>query len=233
MSADNVVHVNVISDIVCPQCWIGKRTIELAAQREGIILQLEWLPYQLDAQLPRDGVDRMAYYTQKFGVHAAAVELDYRNNQLNHRGLAMGLELKYYEGQKIFNTYDAHKLMLYAKNTGGLGVQNELQEILFRKYLNEGVSLSKNELINAAEEVGIAVSEAKHLLSSDDSRLDKELQDELVQARSNKSLTAIPCFIFPNGKHINGTADIEEFAQLLQQSIQFNHNSTVKTCIYC
>jgi len=211
------VVVNVISDVVCPWCYIGKRTIELAAAEAHVSVDLRWHPFQLDDTIPVDqSQDKMEVYTKKFGARAKELVAD-PNNMLNKRGRPMGIAFEYFPGSKVFNTRRAHRLLQYALQKGGSELQNRVQEVLFRRYFTEGKDLGLvAELVQAAVEAGMAHDDVVALLQRPESTAEtRELNAELQ--RSHSTCTGVPHFTFASGKVISGGDSIEAFAAALKR----------------
>lgn len=207
------VKVNVISDIVWPWCWIGKRSIELAAVEAKVDLDITWHPFQLDPSIPPEGKDKLAHYKQKFGPQAESWLVN-PNNRLNERGRPMGIEFVYHQGSRIFNTRPAHQVLLFAKKVGGTSLQNKLQEVLFRRYFKEGQDLGTIEALKAASmEASMNGDDVVKLLQSKEG--EQEMNKEL--AVSHKSCDGVPFFIFPSGRTISGGQEIATFAKLLTE----------------
>jgi predicted DsbA family dithiol-disulfide isomerase len=213
-----IAKVTVISDVICPWCWIGKRSIETAAaQLPDVQLELEWKPYMLDPALPHDGVDKLQHYQKKFGARAKSMLQD-PDNALNQRGRPIGIEFNYFEGSKVFNTLDPHKVMAFAHQKGGIALQNQLQEVLFRKYFKEGRNLGDRvELLDAAREAGLAESDVTAILDAGASHpLHSQVVREVQSAQSR--ISGVPHFIFSNGEEISGGESVGRFASAVNRA---------------
>src|SRR5436305_11403390 len=129
-----VLQVDVISDVICPWCYIGKRRLEKAViaiegQHE---VRLRWLPFQLNPTMPKEGISRREYRTKKFGSWERSLELDAR---LIEVGKAEGIDFAFDKMERTPNTLDAHRLIWLADKEG---VQGAVVEALFRAYFIEG-----------------------------------------------------------------------------------------------
>ena len=194
---------------------MGKRAIERAAQRiPELELQLVWKPFQLDPRLPASGKDKMQHYLQKFGPSAKSFLVD-PNNMLNTRGKPMGIEFVYHEGSKVFNSFNAHKL-LAAAGLESVQKQNALMEVYFRQYFKEGKSLGlPEELIPGAVEAGMSEAEVRKVI--DDDHLTEVVGDEL--ANSHAKVRGVPHFYFPGGGEISGGESTETFERTLRAAM--------------
>src|SRR5690242_9620634 len=133
-SLSEVSAIEVVSDVVCPWCFIGKRRLEKALALAGQeSAQIHWKAYELNPQAPKEGLDRQAYRTRKFGSAAYARELETRVIQA---GAGDGIEFRFDRIERVPNTLDAHRLIWLAGRDGGS--QDAIVEDLFRAYFIEG-----------------------------------------------------------------------------------------------
>ncbi len=126
------MRIDIVSDAICPWCWIGRANLAAALEELGWDAEIHWHPYQLNPDMPREGVERATYRTRKFGSLARSQELD---AQVTAAGAAAGLEFRLGEQKRTPNTILAHRL---AKFADGQGLQNALVEVMFRAYFQEG-----------------------------------------------------------------------------------------------
>jgi predicted DsbA family dithiol-disulfide isomerase len=212
-AARPTIPITVVSDVLCPWCWIGKRSIELAANEAQVSIDLHWKPYLLDPSLPREGVDKLQHYVKKFGARAQAMVVD-PNNPLNQRGRPMGLEYTYHEGSKVFDSLPAHRLLYFARSKFGSEAQNRVQEVLFRRYFKDGENLGGDSaLLEAAKEAGLPEEQTKAYLASTE-------DFDVVKAEVRKAqqvVDGVPFFTFPSGKQISGGEAVTTFAQVLKK----------------
>ena len=142
----------VVSDLICPWCYIGKRRLE-AALRElprGTDVSVSWHPFQLNPELPLQGMDRNEYRHRKFGKWERCQAMDAR---LIEVGMTVGIEFRFDLQSNIPNTFDSHRVIWLA---GQLGVQDAVLEALFGAYFCEGVNLSNRaKLIEVAASAGL------------------------------------------------------------------------------
>ncbi|RYJ00400.1 MAG: disulfide bond formation protein DsbA, partial [Acetobacteraceae bacterium] len=130
-------RIDIVSDAICPWCWVGKRNLEAALAQlaaEGERFEIFWRPFQLNPDMPPEGVERAAYRAAKFGSETRGRELD---AQVAASGRAAGLEFRHDLMLRTPNTIDAHRLIRLAGGLGGT-VQNDLMEAIFRGYFQEG-----------------------------------------------------------------------------------------------
>jgi predicted DsbA family dithiol-disulfide isomerase len=199
MTAANLaLTADVISDVVCPWCYIGKRRLEaalatLSAREPALRTEVRWHPFQLNPDVPRAGVDRRAYLEAKFGAARRAREIYAR---VEAAAQTVGLALDFDRIARQPNTLDAHRLIAWAQGVEGEGV-NGLVEDLFRAYFVEGRDIGvRDELAAIAGAAGYDAEAVRTLLDSD--RLAAEVAAADRRARE-LGIGGVPFYIF-NGK---------------------------------
>ena len=144
--------IDVISDVICPWCYIGKRRLEkaLAALDRQHEVRVHWLPFQLNPQMPKEGISRREYRTKTFGSWERSQELDAKIVAV---GEAEGIHFAFDRIERTPNTLDAHRLIWLAEKQG---VQDAVVESLFRAYFIEGKDISNRQiLLNVVAEAGL------------------------------------------------------------------------------
>src|SRR2546421_6598628 len=159
------LEISVISDVICPWCFIGKRRLEKAvATVEGQHeVRVRWLPFQLNPQMPKEGISRRVYRTRKFGSWERSLELD---AQVAAAGAREGIHFAFDRMERTPNTLDAHRLIWLAQKEG---VQDAVVEALFRAYFTEGRDISRAAvLLDVVAEAGLDRGRAEAVLNSDE-----------------------------------------------------------------
>src|SRR6516225_5115308 len=131
--------VDVLSDVICPWCYIGKRRLEKAVAALGGPVKVRWLPFQLNPTMPKQGISRREYRTKKFGSWERSQELDARVIEV---GKAEGIHFAFDRIERTPNTLDAHRLIWLAEKQG---VQGAVVEALFCAYFTEGRDISHRQ----------------------------------------------------------------------------------------
>jgi predicted DsbA family dithiol-disulfide isomerase len=156
--------VDVISDVICPWCYIGKRRLEaaIASRREQTEVLVRWHPFLLNPNMPQAGINRRDYRTTKFGSWERSLELD---AQVTAAGRTEGIPFAFDKIERTPNTIDAHRLIWLA---GEKGVQDAVVEALFRAYFTEGRDISNRQtLLDVVAGAGLDRSRAVELLTGD------------------------------------------------------------------
>ena len=166
----------MISDVICPWCYVGKRRLEKATAAVGGPVAVRWVPFQLNPAMPKEGVSRGEYRTRKFGSWERSPELDARVVAV---GQSEGIQFAFDRIERTPNTLDAHRLVGLAEKQG---VQDTVVEALFRAYFTEGRDISNRQtLLDVVAEAGLNQHGAEALLNSNDGL--EAIKDADAQAR--------------------------------------------------
>jgi predicted DsbA family dithiol-disulfide isomerase len=209
-----VLHVDVISDVICPWCYIGKRRLEkaVAALDGQHEVRVRWLAFQLNPTMPKEGISRPEYRTKKFGSWERSQELDAKIVAV---GEAEGIQFHIDRIERTPNTRDAHRLIWLADKEG---VQDAVVEALFRAYFTEGRDItSRQTLIDVVAESGLDPNKAEGVLNSDDGQEAIKATDELAR---RFRVEGVP-FIILNGKeNLSGAQPPDAFLGALRQAVE-------------
>jgi predicted DsbA family dithiol-disulfide isomerase len=205
------LHVDVVSDVVCPWCFIGKRRLEAALELvPDVAVEINWRPYFLNPWIPREGIDRQTYLETKFGsveryaviaervVAAAALEgLLYASDAMSRQP----------------NTLDCHRLILWSRSaTDPANMKQRLMEL----YFSEGADLTDSKtLIQAAVDCGMDGDLVRRLLASD---ADVDRIESEANAAKEAGIDGVPCFIFGGSTIVTGAQSPEYLASAIERT---------------
>jgi len=192
--------IDVVSDVVCPWCFIGKKRLEDALQlRPDIPVEVRWHPYFLNDWVPREGISRDEYLTTKFGSPERYKSIAGRVAQA---AKADGLDYQMDKIARQPNTLDCHRLILWARNAGNAA---KMKQRLMELYFTEGADLTDREvLVKAAADCGLDPELTRELLASD--RDVDRVTQEAEQAK-RAGIDGVPCFIFGGVLAVSGAQD--------------------------
>jgi predicted DsbA family dithiol-disulfide isomerase len=206
-----VIKIDIVSDVVCPWCYIGKRRIEKAMKTlDGEFeFDVNYLPFELNPQVPKEGLNQKEYLSKKFGSEE-------KYNQITDRvkGVASEEGLHFdFSKQKISpNTNDAHRLIWFAKKEGK---QLEVKEALMKAYFEQGVDLTKKEnLVATAASTGLDAARAALFLDSDEGAAEVSALQELNRQRG---ISGVPFYIINNQYGISGAQPTDVFVNALKE----------------
>ena len=209
--------VDVVSDVVCPWCYIGKRRLESALARlveedAGAVPEVRWHPFQLNPDLPPEGIDRRAYLTAKFGGPERAAAI---NARVQAAAQSSGLGLALDDIRRQPNTLDAHRLIAWAQQQPGV-VADRLVERLFRAHFIEGRFIgAPDELARLAGDAGADADAARAMLASD--ALREEVASADVRAR-RMGVQGVPFFIFAGAVALSGAHEPDTLLDAIRQA---------------
>lgn len=201
--------VDMISDVICPWCWIGLTGFLAAArQRPQIPITLTLRPYQLDPDVPPGGADHRARLLDRFGGDAGRLRAAGR--AVEEAGAAVGLAFAFDRISRTPNTLDCHRLLRWA---GGAGVGLEAAQALFAAYFVEGEDLSSREtLLAIGRGLGLDGPVLAGLLDSDADVA--QVQHEIAVAR-RMGIGGVPCFVFDGALAVMGAQSPERFVRAI------------------
>ncbi len=203
------MEIDVVIDVVCPWCYVGKRQLDKALSQKPDRPQIRYRPYQLAPDMPQEGMDRRAYYRRKFGDNPQAKAA--RQNLLD-LGDSLGIAFDFESDVQVANTLDAHRLMRWAMSAG---CQEAVAEGLMRRYFEEARFLGDHALlVETAEEAGMDADLVRKLLADD---TDKALVTQDVQTAYRIGVTGVPTFIVDNKAAISGAQDAETLLKFFGQ----------------
>jgi predicted DsbA family dithiol-disulfide isomerase len=205
--------VNVISDVICPWCYIGKRRLEKAiasfeCQQE---VRVHWLPFQLNPTMPKEGISRKEYRIRKFGSWERSLELDAK---LVAVGQTEGIHFAFDRIERTPNTVDAHRLIWLADQQG---CQDAIVESLFVAYFTEGRDISNRQtLIDVVADSGLKRQLAEAMLNSEEGIDAIKAAEEL--SRQHR-VDGVPFFIINNEITMSGAQQPDAFLDAFREAM--------------
>ena len=206
------VTVEIVSDAVCPWCWVGKRRLEAAETilRDRYDIVSVWKPFELNPGLPPEGLPRDEYRKLKFGSLDYSRRLD---RQVAEAGDAVGLEFRHDLMKWTPNTVDCHRLIRFA---GIEAKQDALVEALFRAYFEEGRNIGDHAvMVDIAESVGLDPARVAEMLASSEGA--DEVHEELTGARQ-MGISGVPTFMIGGQPIFSGAAPADLLARAIVQA---------------
>jgi len=204
------ILVDVISDVMCPWCYIGKKNLDAAvAELSDFNIEICWRPFQLDPTLPKEGKDRKQYLNEKFGGADGARDI---YNRIKSAGSDVGIDFNFGAMKVSPNTLDAHRVIRWA---GGQGeeVQEKLVRRLFEVFFREGGNIGDDEvLVTAAIDAGMDGNIVRDLLASDKDKV--EVRNEIAQAQKI-GVTGVPYFLINTKYGVPGAQPVDKLVEAL------------------
>ncbi len=206
---DNVVEIDVVSDVMCPWCYVGKKRLEKALELipQDIDVKINWRPFQLDPTIPAEGRDRKKYLSDKFGTPEQVAE---KYDPIRQAGKDENIPFNFDEIEVSPNTLNAHRLLRWAGETD---LQDAMSERLFVAYFIEAANLTDNAvLVDLAVEVGLERDVVQRLLAGDADL--KEVKQEMLQYQQ-MGVRSVPTMIIGQKYAISGAQAPETIVQVI------------------
>jgi predicted DsbA family dithiol-disulfide isomerase len=203
--------IDVVSDVVCPWCYVGKRRLERAlAQQTDAQAEVHWLPFFLDPSVPPGGIPRIDYITRKFGTTG---KITAGHERLIGIGASIGIDFKFDRIERQPNTLDAHRVIAWAQEAGRASpVVNRLFELFF----TEGADIGAHDvLVEAGKSAGLDANQLRQDLATD---RDADLVARQAVAASNAGIGGVPFFVFDKKLAVAGAQEEEVFLEAMRQA---------------
>ena len=206
-----VIKVDIVSDVVCPWCFIGKRRIEKAmmALDHEFDFDVSYLPFQLNPQTPQEGFNQKEYLSKKFGGYEKYDEI---TRHVTRVAAEEGLQFNFDKQLVSPNTKDAHRVIWFAKKEGK---QLAVIEAFMKAYFEQGVDLTKKEnMVAVAASAGLDATRVASLL---DSQEGKQEVNQMEQLNHQRGVSGVPFYIINNQYGISGAQPSDVFIQALKE----------------
>src|SRR5258708_32722058 len=207
------MQIDIVSDTVCPWCFIGKRRIERAmAMRRDVTFDVLWRPYRLDPTIPREGVDRRAYLKAKFGDSPRTSAM---GEAIRSEGAVENIAFAFDKIAKSPNTLDSHRLVRWSANAG---LQDQVVERLFRAYFIDGKDIGDADVLVAiASDAGMDSALVASLLAGD---ADLESVEREAGLANEMGITGVPTFVFDSKFMISGAREPELLVRVIDKALE-------------
>jgi predicted DsbA family dithiol-disulfide isomerase len=204
------MQIDVISDTICPWCYIGKRRLEQALSlRPQMTFEVRWRPFQLDPSTPPEGVDRLEHLTRKFG---SLDKLKPVQETLEQLGRDLGIPFAFDRITRTPNTLNSHRLIRWSHS---LGLQDEMVEGLFRAYFVEGQDIGNTAVLaRIGDAIGMDGELVEELLNSDADIESVTQQDSMAR---KFGVQGVPSFLIGGRSLIMGAEDPQTLADMIDR----------------
>lgn len=204
--------IDFVSDVACPWCAVGLNGLEEALARVGdaVTADITFQPFELNPDMPPEGEDGAEHITRKYGISAEQAAAN--RAVIRDRAAAVGFDMGGIDGRRIYNTFDAHRLLHWAEIEGR---QTALKHVLLEANFTQGLDVSDREvLVAAAERAGLDGTAAREVLAS--GRYAQEVRDaeHLWRARG---INSVPAIVLDGRYLISGGQPPEAFEQALRR----------------
>jgi predicted DsbA family dithiol-disulfide isomerase len=206
-----LITIDIVSDVVCPWCYIGKRRLERAIHdlSSSYDFKITYHPFELNPTIPLQGINQKEYLTKKFG---GAERYDQITTHVAEVAAAEGLSFNFDKQKVSPNTRNLHRVLELARQHGK---QAEMKEAFLKAYFTDGIDLSSIEnIVNVATKAGLDTDTTTALLSGTDGLAEIELAEEQMQ---RNGVTGVPFFIINNKYGVSGAQSSETFIKVFTE----------------
>src|SRR5271155_348724 len=206
------LKIDFVSDVSCPWCVIGLKSLETALKslKGEVAAELHFQPFELNPQMGAEGQDITEHIAQKYGSTPADIERNREN--IRARGAEVGFEFHMQKRGRIYNTFDAHRLLHWAETEGK---QEALKNALFSAYFTDGRNPSDHSvLLDVAQKVGLDAKRAAEILESDEFAAEVRTREKFY---ADRGIRAVPSVIINDQHLIQGGQPAEVFERALRQ----------------
>jgi predicted DsbA family dithiol-disulfide isomerase len=205
------LRIEIVTDLVCPWCWLGKRRLELALeQRPDLEVEISWLPHELNPGMPESGVPRAAWLASRF---PDAAERDTRQRELARLGSEVGIDFRFDRIERVPNTRAAHALVYLARESG---CADAVIEALFRGYFAQGRDIG--DLAVLADVASLCGMDAAAVMERLRARADYDRVVVLERMIENAGIEAVPHYVFDGRYSCTGAQEVSAFRRALDRA---------------
>jgi predicted DsbA family dithiol-disulfide isomerase len=207
------LHIDIISDVVCPWCIVGYRQLKRAADATGTAVDIHWHPFELNPNMPAEGQNMIEHIMEKYGSSQA--ESHANRDRLTAIGEDLDFTFLFADHMRMHNTFDTHQLLHWATLKGK---GDDLKQALFIAHFTHCRNLSDPNVLTAiASEVGLERAEAEAILV--DQRFADQVHAE-EQFWALQGITGVPAMVFDRQHLVTGAQGVDNYANILSQLTQ-------------
>ena len=211
----NPIRIDFVSDIACPWCAVGLASLEQAIERvrDEVKVELHFQPFELNPDMPAEGEDAVEHLTRKYRITPEQVEQNQQH--LRERGASVGFQFNLEGRKRIYNTFDAHRLLHWSAEQPDAQAQHRLKRALLNAYFTSGLDPSDEVvLLQAVREAGLDAGRAVEILRGDDYA---EAVREREQFYLSQGIHSVPSVIINERFLVQGGQPVEAFESALRQ----------------
>ncbi|HEY5046709.1 MAG TPA: DsbA family oxidoreductase [Rhizomicrobium sp.] len=207
------MQIDVISDTICPWCFIGKRRLQHALEQRGdVTFDVHWRPYRLHPDMPKEGIDRKTWLLARFGD---GPDVARKGEDICALGRAEGIAFDFSLIARTPNTTDSHRLIRWAASAG---VQDAIVEALFSAYFEQGRDIGDPAILEwIAAQAGMDGDLVRKLLNGDSAIELVEREDAFAR---RTAVQGVPTFIFANKFLVSGAQDSDTFLRIVERAME-------------
>jgi len=213
----NSIRIDFVSDIACPWCAVGLASLEqaIASVKDQASVEIHFQPFELNPHMGSEGEDIVEHLTHKYRISPEQVAVN--QQRIAQRGAEVGFHFNQAGRKRIYNTFDAHRLLHWADVDYDIEAQHKLKRAMLEAYFTKGENPSNHEvLLDTVERAGLDRARAADILSSDEFRNEVRQSQQLYLSRGIQS---VPAVIINERYLVQGGQPAEVFEQALRQAM--------------
>lgn len=212
LDMEEVLQIDIVSDVVCPWCIVGFKQLEKAIEQTGVSAAIKWHPFELNPDMAAEGENLREHIMRKYG--STAEQSQAARERLTDVGKGLGFDFHFTDDMRMVNTFKAHQLIHWA---GPQGREHQLKMALFQAYFQERKDLNNDEVLaDAVADIGLDRSEALDVLQ--DGRFAETVRQEEAFWTGN-GIHGVPAVIFERKHLVSGAQGAENYASIIQQLV--------------
>ena len=213
LDVENVLQIDIVSDVVCPWCIVGFKQLETAIAQTGVSAAVKWHPFELNPEMPDEGENLREHIMRKYGT--SREQSQEARERLAEIGSGLGFDFRFTDDMRMVNTFKAHQLIHWAASEGK---EHPLKMALFSAYFQERKNLNENGILaDVAESQGLDRAEALNVLA------DGRCADQVRQEESfwtQNGIHGVPAVIFERRHLVSGAQGVDNYAAIIRQLTQ-------------
>lgn len=207
----NKLNIKIVSDLICPWCYIARTRLEKIFNETGLKADVHWLPYELNPDMPENGLDRKQYRSKKFGSWEYSQRLD---RGVEEHGKPLGLNFQYEKVLKTPNTLKGHRLIWLAETNG---ISDAVSIRMFKAYFEEGKDIGDVEVLKTlGQEAGLGEQDVTELFSSD---IGDEEVEVLIDWAKTQGVQSVPFIIVNDQFAFSGAQSDESIKAVFRKAL--------------
>jgi predicted DsbA family dithiol-disulfide isomerase len=207
---DQLLRIDIVSDVMCPWCIIGYRQLADALKATNTAHEIHWHPFELNPNMPPEGQDASEHVAEKYG--ASEKESEQSRAEMTAIGADLGFEFRFGVNTRMHNTFNSHQLLHWADQHGRM---HDLKQTLFAAHFTSGRNLSDDTVLaDVAADIGLQRAEALAVL--EDQRFAADVRDA-ENAWLNQGIQGVPAVIFNRRHLVTGAQGVESYTRILEQ----------------
>lgn len=213
LDMENVLQIDIVSDVVCPWCIVGFKQLEAAIAQTGVSAAVKWHPFELNPDMTDEGENLREHIMRKYGT--SREQSQEARERLTEIGAGLGFEFRFTDDMRMVNTFKAHQLIHWAASEGK---EHVLKMALFEAYFQERKNLNEDEILaDVADAVGLDRAAALKVLE-DGRYADQVRQEETFWTQNG--IHGVPAVIFERRHLVSGAQGVDNYASIIRQLIE-------------